>query len=169
MKNPLSISIFLLPIMFFVGCLGQECVLATARYQVTFPDNWKVISTGERSVVVGPRGERIFLSSYTISEDNKGDSLQRARQNLVEELRKTMKYTAAHPDLVTLSPFKERVLNSGITLLQVLSKSRDGESFHSQFGVVGPHSSMLISMEGPIEAIASNGLINKCLLDIEWK
>ena len=155
--------------LLFLGCTGKSCILATKNYQITFPDYWKVVSTGERSVLAGPKGEEVFLTSFSVPKECAGESLAAARGNLLDELKKKMQFTAEHPDLVILSELKERELSSGNIVLQVLSESREGDTFHSQFGVLGPRNSILISMEGPIEAIASNGLVNKCLMDIEWK
>ena len=143
--------------------------MATKDYRITFPDYWKVVSTGERSVLAGPNGEEIFLSSFSLPKECVGERLEAARQNLLDELKKKMQFTAEHPDLVILSELKERELSSGNIVLQVLSQSREGDTFHSQFGVLGPRNTILMTMEGPIEAIASNGLVNKCLMDIEWK
>jgi len=155
-------------VLAMVGSVGAGETIETDSFALALPDRWIPDLRTKPISAKGPAGELLQVSSSSLSGQGSAEEGARIMRQVEEKAIKSMRLAEADPALLTVAALKRTTLPSGVTLHEMLPKSRDGKSLFAQFAVSGPRSLVLVTLELPASAAASVDAVRKGVVGIRW-
>ena len=144
-------------------------VLETSTFEFTLPDGWERNLDTDPVSARGPYGELLQISSSRIrGPGGASRELQEIRKEVEAVGVRTLRLAESEPGLIVETPISRAMLDNGIVLNEVVYRANDSGWKIAQFSVIGPRTSILVSLRVPSEKKSSIGLIRGAITRIRW-
>lgn len=151
----------------FVGSAPPgPAVLETDSLRIELPEGWRVRQTQPVSAV-GPDGEILKISSFSISGDGPAAELEHIRAEVTEKLKNNIARAAEEPVFKNFSGVAETSTVHG-PFYSASLLSIDGKQVFMQYGVLGPRTFIYANCQFPIAAESRDAVLT-ALKAVEWR
>lgn len=152
-----------------VSASAAPIKVETDSFLFQMPSTWKIESLSSQAQIVGPNGEFLALSSYEISGNGSKADLQKIRDEFSQNISNSMLSAANDPELKIVQPLKVEPFQSGLKIISLRAATKNGQEFFDQYGVVGPKTAVLVTIEGKSSSISSSAVVKEAVRNIVWR
>lgn len=143
-------------------------IIETQTFVLTLPAGWNRNLSTRPVSAVGPGGELLQISSSRLRGSGSETEAALIRTQMEEIGVKTLKLAESEPTFIVEKALARTQLTNGAVLNEVLYFAKDSGWYIAQFSMLGPRTSVLVSLRIPRDRRQSVDLVRESVTRIEW-